>query len=153
MITVIKALAPNAASDRPFHVTRTEMTGFREYAEGFTSDAFRQYEINDIEDEWQTVQDYQTELRMMEAELVIAYPNQWARYTTKDTTNQENEASLRDMAHQDRNQIDTAIGIRGGSNYVSGQSACWVGPTSFEEEDAVTFLVLPLTIRFDEDVS
>jgi len=155
MVTVIKALTPKTLTAHPFHVTRTEMSGFREYAEGFTQNAFRQYEIEDIEDEAPSRQDYQSELRLMTADLIVAYPHTWAWYSTKDANNQHNEASLRAMAHQDRRSLDNAIGVRGGANYTSGQSACWVGSVSFEENDEanVTFMVLPLRVRFDEDAS
>lgn len=155
MVTVIKALTPTSLSSLPWLVTETEHSDFRTYAEelGNSEAVFREYEIEDIEDDAAGVQDHRSELRLMTAELIIAYPHSWGWYRTKDSTNQWNEAALRALAHQDRKQIDNAIGVRGGSNYTSGQSACWFDSVSFEEGENVTFLVIAMTVRFDESAS
>ena len=148
MATVIKALTPSSLSSDPYRLTQTERADFRQHAAGNDVAALREYEIQMVSEEPTGMQNYQIELRQVEAELVMAYPHHWGSYHTKDTTNTWNERALRSLANEDRNLIDKAIGIRGGSNYVAAQRSCNVGAIDFEELDGVTLMVLPLTVTY-----
>jgi hypothetical protein len=148
MVTVIKALTPTSLSGDTYRVTETEQADFRSYAPGNDGAVFREYEIEKISDVFEGIQNYQEELRVLEAELIMAYPHHWSTYDTKDTTNTWNERALRSLADEDRNIIDKAIGIRGSSNWIAAQRMCRVGEIDFEELEGVTLMVLPLEVMY-----
>ena len=148
MVTVLKALTPSSLAADKYRVTETEQADFSGYAEAADYRVLREYEIDMISEEFDGVQNYQEELRVVAAELTMAYPHHWAAYQTKDTTNTWNERALRSLANEDRNIIDKAIGIRGGANYVAGQRRCAVGASDFDELDGVTLMVLPLEVMY-----
>ena len=153
MVDTIKALTPSSLSDEKYTVTDTEQPDFAAYAEAEDSTVLREYEIEMISDELDGVSNHQLELRIVEADLSMAYPHHWGTYQTKDAQGQHNERALRALANEDRNIIDRAIGIRGGSNYVTAQRSCNVGPIEFDELDGVTIMSIPLTVQFYQDAS
>jgi len=148
MVTVIKALTPSSNAADTYRETTTEMADFRAYASNSPAAIMREYDIQKESDELDGAQNYQIEMRRVTAELLMAYPHHWGAYQTKDGTNTHNERTLRAIADEDRNLIDKAIGIRGGSNYLAGQRSCVVGSITFEELESVTLMVLPLEVTY-----
>jgi len=153
MVIAVNAIVPSSLAHQGFRLTDTERADFYDHVVENPQGAFREFEIEFLSGEGIGIQNYQVQMVRVEARCGIAYPHTWGLYKTKAGNQTWNERALRALADEDRNLIDKAIGIRGGSNYVAAQRSCVVGATEFEEFDGVTIMVLPLEVTYFESSS
>lgn len=143
--TVVTALTPTLLSSDRFRESRNEYAAnFREWVLGSPAGAFRRFQVRDIgEDTPADSSNTTEELRAATYEVVIAYP-QTHRYGDQAALDRD------DVMSADQHQIETAIGMRGTSNFTSSNpNAAWVsGSTAREVGDGVDFLVITQTMRF-----
>lgn len=151
-VATIHGLTPRVfQTDIRFKRDEGSFRDFRELARKAGSGAFRRFTINlprGARGVAMVGEASNKDVEVMEArgELLVAYPNLWAGYGDDGRLEQS------DVIERDFDQIRRAIGINGGANYVgfpsSGQIACWVEECDVEDSDPVTFLTVPLRVRW-----
>ncbi len=145
--TLIAALAPNRMSDVDFREYKDE-EDFRDWAEAHPTAALRKFYIEDVGPyELPTISDTLDEEVITNFEVLVAYPKN-GRYSTRG-----NREEMIDVMTKDMHDIDTAIGLRGGANYVSGQNAALAVDKIIEPGEVVDFLLFNYEINFRRDMS
>ncbi len=141
---VIEALLPGSMSSDSFRQFKDE-TDFRDWAEENSRAALRRFYIEDqFTDEGPTISDTVDEEITTNFEILVAYPRD-GRYPGRN-----NRSDMLDIMTADLHQIDTAIGHRGSSNYVSGQQKALSLEKIVDEggTDAMDFLLFTYEITY-----
>ena len=138
---LMEALTPNRHASTPFRVAREELD-FRAWAENNPVACFRRFSIRTIgPNDPAEVTSLDVEEITSEVEVLIAYPKHLAKYGP------ENLQDMDDLINQDEFQVRDAIGSKGYSNWVSGQSDA--NETAFREDgENVTFLNVSIELRY-----
>lgn len=147
MIAVIKAILPRAESGQPFKPFTNELgANFQEWAEGHADACFRHFQVRATgETDVPTISNTDIEEQTATFLVRVAYPqsNRWGGSNALDRD---------DVMDRDAQQINRAIGMAGGANFV-GMDACWIrgGVEPRVEGAGVDFLELRLTYIFMRD--
>lgn len=116
-IAVIQALTPSVQAGRLFIKHREG--DFMSWVEANPKACWRRFQIaHNLDIEQGPTADGSLEACSHTEELRIAYPLQFGKYGA------DNERDLDDAIASDLHQIDAAIGLNGGANYVSNQDLC-----------------------------
>lgn len=152
MIAVVKALTPavsvpgSAGKTRPPFVVAKDELDFRLWAKAHSPGSFRHFTVIEVTDhEIPAVSNTAVEFLRASFRLLMAFPKAPGRYGPK------NLRDLESLADVDMHQIDSALGIRGAGNYVSGQCASWAASKRLdrgEDADSVMFLEMLFLSHF-----
>ena len=140
-ITVIKAIVPSSDSTLHFIPFENEFAAdFRYAMNGAPDGGHRRFQVRTTGlGRGPTVTNSDVEERILELEVVVAYPqdHRWGA---------DNALDRDDVMEQDRNLIETEIGVRGAANFTASTAdACWLDADfeiPFERDSACDFLVI-----------
>lgn len=149
MVSTILGIAPSTHSTVGFSFapSKIEFGDFRRWAEQFDPVIFRFFWIGIDDTEVVGTSDLDVHLLRSGAEIVIAYPHQWANYGS------DNLADLDDLMQQDINLVLKSVGMRGSSNYVSGQLEATETTWSPEQGNGVSFMTASLQVTYYVDAT
>lgn len=153
MATVIDALTPRYLAGETFRLTDHETETFRDWAESNDTASLRRYEIEALEFERLSAENFQVQLRRANAEIVVAYPMKLGFYRTRFGAKRTDHATAHDLIEYDADQILKAVGVRGSANYVDGQLAAVEEIYDVEAGDGVWFLTIGLDVQFYFDAN
>ena len=143
-ITAIAAITPTSHSGTKFIVSLDE-GDFRAWAERFPQACFRRFTIRYLSEDEAENSNLDVEFRTVQAEVVVSYPNnrKYGSHNTRD---------MNDVMRQDAISIGNAAGVRGYGSLGPDATVTNSKP-EHETGDAVSFLVMPYTVRYWEAVS
>jgi len=135
MIATIEGLSPLVFGGQKFLANRAVMR-FEDWADTHPNACFRRFAVTDLGGyEPPEISDHIIEALRASIRVLVAYP---AKATAKWGADAERD--MRDVMRLDMHQIDTAIGHRGGANYVAGQHSAIATDKSFLDLDGAVFL-------------
>lgn len=146
-LTLIEALTPSKHAGVKFRRHR-EATPFMAWVEANPKGCFRKFEVlRNWDDEQRPTADGSLEGASHTMEVRVAYPLEMGLYGS------ENERDMEELLDQDRRLIDAAIGLNGGTNYVSNQHLCQSTAHSSEDAgDAARVLSITFSLLYDRSV-
>jgi hypothetical protein len=146
--STIRGLSADSLASVAFRVyERTEVSGFREWAQANPISCFRRFHVRDIGGRAIDGTDERDDIVNAGVEVVVAYPKLYARYGA------DGVQDARAIMREDMYKIDRAIGNVGAANHAAGQHAAIADSRGFEDGGSVWFLVLEYTVAYNRDVS
>jgi hypothetical protein len=145
-LVVIEALTPSQHADKPFRRHR-EAVEFMAWIAANPKACFRRLQaLSNFDMEQGPTADGSVEGCRHSMELRIAYPLSMGKYGAA------NQLDMEDLMKQDLHQIDAAIGLNGGANYVSSQHDCRKTAQAVLEAEGARVLSMTYELFYDRSV-
>jgi PKD repeat protein len=141
-VSQIEALVPLVLEGTKFRLHQGE-SQFADWCQEFPTACFRRFElVDEFDDELVGTTNSDTEEVAHTAQLLIAYPQHWAKYGDKGSM------SLDDVIASDRGQLNYAIGIHGGAHYPSGLHISDLGSGSVSRLEGAWIHQIPIRLQY-----
>lgn len=142
---ILEALVPTKESGTRFK--RHREGEFMAWIADNIKACFRRFQIlSNFDDAQEPTSDGSLEGCRHSMDLRIAYPSRLGKYGA------ENERDMEDVIRADMRQIDAAIGLNGGSGYVTGQHACIRQSQSVIDVPGARVLSIIYELQYDRSV-